>query len=88
MSDIEWDSQNYEQAEDGSWVPATPVPYHGIQFIKVCHMCGGGTWKYFFSHPSYYLNWEKLGHWIPRRVHGAIIFDAIGWAIAWNGDWG
>jgi hypothetical protein len=25
MTDLEWDSQNYEQAPDGSWVPATPL---------------------------------------------------------------
>lgn len=42
--------------------------------MKVRQMCGGGTWR--------------RADLKPRRIEGAVIFDAPGIAIAWAGDWG
>lgn len=82
MSGSTWQSKDGEHYE-----PAEPVPYNGIQFLKVRRMCGGGSWQYFFQDPRFYFSWSKLSHWVPRKIPGAVICDAVGIAIAWNGDW-
>lgn len=55
-----------------------------VQYLAVRRMCGGGYRWGTRTDGTYGRRWTVLER---RRVDGAVIFDWLGVAVAWRGDW-